>query len=106
MTTTEIRKILEEIEDFEIIIDEMLNFKNNIKNFRAISIEGTWTSKKEDKEKRVEIGTDEVEEIKLLKPFIKEYEKCLLKKYNSKIELLQKAGIKVESKYMKEKKEH
>ncbi|CAK7070633.1 hypothetical protein [Fusobacterium varium] len=103
MTIIEVRETLEEIENFEMIIDDVLKFKNNIKNFESISIEGTWLSKKEGKDKRVEITTSEKEEIKILKPFLDEYEKYLLKKYNSKIEALKKIGIEIESKYIKEK---
>lgn len=46
MTIIEVRETLEEIENFEMIIDDVLKFKNNIKNFESISIEGTWLSKK------------------------------------------------------------
>lgn len=104
MTITEVRETLEEIENFEMVIDDVLKFKNNMKNFESISIEGIWVSKKEDKDKRAEITTSEKEEIKILKPFIGEYEKYLLEKYNSKIEELKKIGIEIESKYIKEKK--
>lgn len=104
MTIIEVRETLEEIENFEMIIDDVLKFKNNIKNFESISIEGTWLSKKEDKDKRVEITTSEKEEIKILKPFLDEYEKYLLEKYNSKIKALKKIGIEIENRYIKEKK--
>ena len=33
MTIIEVRETLEEIENFEMIIDDVLKFKNNIKNF-------------------------------------------------------------------------
>ena len=103
MTITEMREKIEEIEEFESIVDEVLTFKKNIKYSETISIEGSWTSKKENKEKRAEILIRGVDEIKLIKPFIKEYEKYLLNLYNSKIERLQEAGIEIESKYNKKK---
>ena len=60
------RKALEELEEFESVIDDVQNFKKKIKWFKAISIEGGWEAKGE--EKKVEIGTAEKEEIsKLLK---------------------------------------
>lgn len=101
MTAPEMRKTLEELEEFESVIDDVQNFKKKIKWFKAIFIEGSWESKGE--EKKAEIGTGEKEEINLLKPFINEYEKYLLGRYNSQIETLQKAGIEIESKYKKEK---
>lgn len=103
MTITEMREKIEEMEEFESIVDEVLAFKKNIKYFETISIEGSWTSQKEDKEKRAEILIRGIDEIKLIRPFIREYEKYLLNLYNSKIERLQKAGIEIESKYKKEK---
>lgn len=103
MTITEIKEEIEKMEEFESIIDEMLNFKKYIKHFETISIEGSWTSKKDDRDWKAEIVTTGIDEIKLIKPFIKEYEKYLLNIYNSKIEKLQKAGIEIESKYKKEK---
>lgn len=101
MTAPEMRKVLEELEEFEGIIDIIQNFKKKIKWFKVISIEGSWETK--DDYKKVEIETAEKEEINLLKPFINEYEKYLLGRYNSQIEVLQKAGIKIENKYKKEK---
>lgn len=101
MTAPEMRKALEELEEFESVIDDVQNFKKKIKWFKEISIEGSWQTK--DENKRAEIGTAEKEEINLLKPFISEYEKYLLGRYNSQIEALQKAGIEIESKYKKEK---
>jgi|GEM_PF-4658602 len=104
MTKAEIKTIKEDIEFLEDALDTVANFKKNIKNITSLVIEGTWFSKKGNKNvyNTVSSISQDKTEILLIKQFFTNKEKYLLEKYNSKIDILQKAGIKIENKYKKE----
>lgn len=103
MTDSEVKKITENIELLEDGVDSISNFKKNMRNLTSLVIEGTWFVKERNKIKdnKVSIVTDDKSEIMLMKQFIVEYEKYLLKQYNAQVEKLQKAGIDIENKYKK-----
>lgn len=104
MTKAEIKTMKEDIEFLEDALDTVANFKKNIKNITSLTIEGTWFSKKRNKNvyNTVSSISQDKTEILLIKQFFTNQEKYLLEKYNSKIDILEKAGIKIKNKYKKE----
>lgn len=104
MTKAEIKTIKDDIEFLEDALDTVANFKKNIKNITSLAIEGTWFSKKGNKNvyNTVSSISQDKTEILLIKQFFTNQEKYLLEKYNSKIDILEKAGIKIKNKYKKE----
>lgn len=105
MTKAEIKTIKEDIKFLEDALDTVANFKKNIKNITSLVIEGTWFSKKGNKNNiynTVSSISQDKTEILLIKQFFTNQEKYLLEKYNSKIDILEKAGIKIKNKYKKE----
>lgn len=104
MTKAEIKTIKEDIEFLEDALDTVANFKKNIKNITSLVIEGTWFSKKGNKNvyNTVSSISQDETEILLIKQFFTNKEKYLLEKYFSKIDILEKAGVKIKNKYKKE----